>query len=87
MLLFLFFQINQNNMAHPFHIHGHTFWVLGVTANKDDGFADLNTANPVARDTVNVPGGGMVKIRIRFDNRKFNSPLTFFMVILKVTSI
>ena len=74
-------------MAHPFHVHGHTFWVLGLSEDVVSNELNLNTVNPVARDTINVPGSGMVKIRIHFDNRKFNSPLIFFMLILKLSSI
>lgn len=76
-----FIQINDNGMSHPFHLHGNTFWVLGVSTNRD-GFDELNTVNPVARDTVNVPSDGMVKIRIHFDNRKFSF---YMLVIYKVT--
>ena len=39
---------NPTGMDHPFHLHGHYFYVLG----KPDG---LNLVDPPRKDTVNVP--------------------------------
>lgn len=46
--------VNTTGMAHPFHLHAWPFAVLG-----DDAW-------PGWKDTVNVPGGGEVTIRIPF---------------------
>ena len=39
--------INRTNMEHPFHIHGHSFYVLGAPD-------ELNLNDPPYKDTVNV---------------------------------
>lgn len=39
---------NQTAMDHPFHIHGHSFYILGKPGA-------LNTTDPAFKDTVNVP--------------------------------
>lgn len=44
---------------HPFHIHGHSFYVLG---------ANHNTINPVRRDTITIPKNSTVTIRLIFNN-------------------
>lgn len=41
---------NPTMMLHPFHLHGHSFLVLGLEDN-------LNTTNPPRKDTVAVPPG------------------------------
>ncbi|CAG8836633.1 18647_t:CDS:10, partial [Gigaspora margarita] len=50
--------INNDEGEHPFHIHGYQFWVLGTgdgdKVNKDE----LNTQNPIKRDTATIPGSG-----------------------------
>ena len=46
--------VNTTGMNHPFHLHAWPFAVLG-----DDAW-------PGWKDTVNVPGGGEVVIRIPF---------------------
>jgi len=48
---------NTSHMAHPFHIHAWAFQVI----DRGDGKAD-----PGWRDTVAVPVGSKVKIRINF---------------------
>ena len=55
----------QNNLAlngkadqHPWHMHGHSFWVLGYGLGQyDPKTAVLNTVNPLRRDTVRAFGG------------------------------
>ena len=49
---------NTSPMDHPFHLHAWPFRVIGRTA----GPADL----PGWKDTVNVPAGGSVTIRVPF---------------------
>ncbi|GFR39835.1 hypothetical protein Agub_g329 [Astrephomene gubernaculifera] len=56
---------------HPFHLHGHRFWVLGRGSGIFDPpqhAASLNTANPAFRDTVTVPQGGWAYLRFVADN-------------------
>ncbi|XP_006460625.1 laccase-7 [Agaricus bisporus var. bisporus H97] len=50
---------------HPFHLHGHEFWVV-KTAESDE----YNFDNPVVRDTVSagLNENGYVSIRFRTDN-------------------
>ena len=48
---------NIGNMSHPFHLHGHRFWVLGNGMDGDGNFDmstmsnQLNFVNPTLRDT------------------------------------
>ncbi|KAL4428183.1 hypothetical protein ABPG75_002272 [Micractinium tetrahymenae] len=56
---------------HPFHLHGHHFWLLGSGLGVYDPVANassLNTANPPLRDTATLPQGGWVVLRFRADN-------------------
>lgn len=50
---------------HPFHLHGHHFWVLGsgVGTYNSSVQASLNLVNPIYRDTEIVPEGGWTVIR------------------------
>jgi FtsP/CotA-like multicopper oxidase with cupredoxin domain len=52
---------NPTGMDHPFHLHGHSFRVLG----KPGG---LNLTDPVLKDTINVPAKGEVVIQWLADN-------------------
>lgn len=52
---------------HPFHIHGHSYWVLGSGLNTDP-IRKLNTRNPIKRDTFTMPHNGWVTIRMVADN-------------------
>jgi FtsP/CotA-like multicopper oxidase with cupredoxin domain len=47
---------NPTGMDHPFHLHGHYFYVLGKPGA-------LNLTNPVEKDTVNVPAKGDLVIQ------------------------
>jgi FtsP/CotA-like multicopper oxidase with cupredoxin domain len=46
---------NPTGMDHPFHLHGHYFYVLGTPGAP-------NVTDPVRKDTVNVPAKGEVVI-------------------------
>jgi FtsP/CotA-like multicopper oxidase with cupredoxin domain len=46
---------NPTGMDHPFHLHGHSFHVLGRPGA-------LNLTDPVRKDTINVPSKGEVVI-------------------------
>ncbi|ORY04645.1 hypothetical protein K493DRAFT_328273 [Basidiobolus meristosporus CBS 931.73] len=64
---------NWDADAHPFHLHGHQFQVMGRSAENAGGYDHINNpvkeqANPVRRDTVQVPAQGYVVIRFRADN-------------------
>jgi FtsP/CotA-like multicopper oxidase with cupredoxin domain len=50
---------NQTSMAHPMHLHGHYFRVVGVDGQRFKG---------AIRDTVLVPVGGQVTIQFDADN-------------------
>ena len=53
---------------HPFHLHGHHFWLLGQgTGIYNDTVNDsqLNTANPPFRDSFTIFKGGWVVFRFK----------------------
>ena len=58
-------------MPFRFHLHGHTFWILGQgdglfvpgTSNKT-----FTLTNPPRRDTLTIPGYGWMAIRFVADN-------------------
>jgi FtsP/CotA-like multicopper oxidase with cupredoxin domain len=52
--------VNQSMMAHPMHLHGHHFQVVGLDGSNFQG---------AMRDTVLVPIGGSVSIAFDADNR------------------
>ena len=59
--------INSNDNAdHPFHLHGHTFWVIATSERPDA--EKLYAANYARRDTVTIPANGWVKIGFVADN-------------------
>jgi iron transport multicopper oxidase len=52
---------NPTGMDHPFHLHGHYFYVLGQPGA-------LNLQDPVQKDTVNVPAKGELVIQWQATN-------------------
>ena len=50
---------NMTNMAHPMHLHGHYFKVVGINGQRFDG---------ALRDTVLVPPNMLVAIQFDADN-------------------
>jgi FtsP/CotA-like multicopper oxidase with cupredoxin domain len=52
---------NPTGMDHPFHLHGHSFHVLGKPGA-------LNLTDPVLKDTINVPAKSDVAIQFRANN-------------------
>lgn len=53
--------------AHPFHLHGHSFWVVGMGSNYSTSpsmmagdYRNFTRHNAVLKDTVVVPAGGWV---------------------------
>lgn len=66
---------NYDDGNHPFHLHGHKFYVLAIGNagyfsedyyNEDSDV--LNFKNPVLRDTVNIPGYGWGVLRFVIDS-------------------
>ena len=73
---------NLDDGSHPFHLHGHDFYVL-ASHRSEHGWGSyspyahggasslkpvLNLENPVRKDTVSVPRRGYVIIRVLADN-------------------
>ena len=52
---------NPTGMDHPFHLHGHSFYVLGKPGA-------LNVADPPLKDTTNVPAKESLVIQWQADN-------------------
>lgn len=67
---------NYDDGAHPFHLHGYKFWVIGASEKgyfrnsyyEDDEFGLMNFEDAVQRDTINVSGYGWAVVRIVIDN-------------------
>ncbi|KAJ9648054.1 laccase, multicopper oxidase, benzenediol:oxygen oxidorectuctase [Coniosporium tulheliwenetii] len=56
-------------LAHPIHLHGHDFYVLGAGGGTFSGSADgLNFANPIRRDVATLPAGGWLVLAFPADN-------------------
>ncbi|KAJ3340029.1 hypothetical protein HDU83_007283 [Entophlyctis luteolus] len=62
--------VNGDAMQHPFHLHGHTFYVLA--AGKASSISQIpttfNMINPMQRDTITVGAYGYAVIRFVADN-------------------
>lgn len=55
--------------AHPIHLHGHDFFILGTdTGTYDNTTATLNKTNPPRRDVAMLPGNGWVALAWYTDN-------------------
>ncbi|RHZ88476.1 hypothetical protein Glove_22g130 [Diversispora epigaea] len=61
--------INKDDGEHPFHLHGHVFWILGW-GEKDEKlvYEKLNTLNPIQRDTSTIPAEGWIALRFIANN-------------------
>jgi len=68
---------NADTGNHPFHLHGHTFQVVGRSDTNYDGtgsypYFNASTsasfANPLRRDTILVPAGTSAAIRFQASN-------------------
>lgn len=53
--------VNKTGMSHPFHLHGHSFRVLGKPG-------ELNLVDPPLKDTVQVPAFGELVIQWKATN-------------------
>lgn len=52
--------------AHPFHLHGHHFWIIATS--EKPYIMQENEGKALVRDVVTVPFGGWVVVRIVADN-------------------
>ncbi|GJJ76294.1 iron transport multicopper oxidase [Entomortierella parvispora] len=60
---------NYDEGSHPFHLHGHQFWVVGGGQGSYlPGKSPLNTTNPVRRDTATLQTFGYTILRFVNDN-------------------
>lgn len=61
---------SQMPLEHPFHIHGHDFFVLGTGQGTYSAsqFSTLNFNNPVRRDVATLPASGWLVIAFKTDN-------------------
>ncbi|KAB1209571.1 L-ascorbate oxidase [Morella rubra] len=61
----------SNSETHPWHLHGHDFWVLGYGKGKFDIHNDTkkyNLVNPIMKNTVPLHPYGWTALRFRADN-------------------
>ncbi|KAJ1281952.1 hypothetical protein BS78_03G012700 [Paspalum vaginatum] len=62
---------NGKNETHPWHLHGHDFWVLGYGDGKFDPERDtgkLNLRDPIMKNTVPLHPMGWTAVRFVADN-------------------
>lgn len=57
---------NTDAGEHPFHLHGHTFWIIATSDYPDA--ESLYTGDYMQRDVVSIPASGWAKIRFVADN-------------------
>jgi FtsP/CotA-like multicopper oxidase with cupredoxin domain len=72
--------LNFDDGSHPFHLHGHVFWVMATSADQyfpwdTDLYSQLNSTtpnsyntNPMRRDTLVLPAYSWAMIRFNADN-------------------
>lgn len=83
MLIFIGETSGDNNFNHPFHLHGHNFWVLETgllpaNPSQREPFVnqlglrmrrdDINLQAKAMRDTITVPARGYTLLRFIADN-------------------
>ncbi|KDQ55438.1 multicopper oxidase [Jaapia argillacea MUCL 33604] len=61
---------NLDDSDHPFHLHGHKFWVMDIGVGRYQGGA-FNNTNPMMRDTFVIPAYSHAIIRFVADNPGF----------------
>lgn len=80
-------EVQQVNISHPFHLHGSSFYVLGMGRSPDSTIKRMNLKHaldldqrgmlerqylkPSLKDTVAVPNNGYAVLRFRADNPGF----------------
>ena len=58
-------------LDHPFHLHGHDFYVVGrnyTNFNPDVDPAGFNLVDPPKFNTISIPNGGWVALRFQANN-------------------
>jgi len=61
--------INDDGGSHPFHLHGHDFWIVAHGPTPyDPATVEWKTVNPLVRDTISIEANGYVVIRFSTDN-------------------
>ncbi|KAI9351248.1 Cupredoxin [Obelidium mucronatum] len=63
--------VNSDSGKHPFHLHGHAFQVIALsneTFDASNPYPNPLPANPMRRDTINIPGGGYTILRFQASN-------------------
>eukprot|EP01126_Amoeba_proteus_P012041 TRINITY_DN14940_c0_g1_i2.p1 TRINITY_DN14940_c0_g1~~TRINITY_DN14940_c0_g1_i2.p1 ORF type:complete len:197 (-),score=43.66 TRINITY_DN14940_c0_g1_i2:82-672(-) len=58
---------NGTQEHHPFHLHGHTMWILGSGLNSNVS-KKLNLRNPIVRDSFTLQKDGWVHVRFVANN-------------------
>jgi L-ascorbate oxidase len=61
----------NNSETHPWHLHGHDFWVLGYGIGRFDPAvhpATYNLKDPILKNTVSVHPYGWTALRFKADN-------------------
>ncbi|KAH8994229.1 multicopper oxidase 2A [Lactarius akahatsu] len=58
---------NLDDGDHPFHLHGHRPWIMGIGPGRYTGQA-LNATSPLRRDTILIPAYNWVVLRFVTDN-------------------
>lgn len=77
-------EVQQDNLSHPFHLHGYSFNVVGMGRSPDTtikkislkhaldldrrGLLHRQFKGPPLKDTIAVPNNGYVVLRFRADN-------------------
>lgn len=56
------------NAFHPFHLHGHDFFILAQGLGLYTPLVKLNRDNPPRRDTATMSGSGYLVIAFETDN-------------------
>jgi iron transport multicopper oxidase len=57
---------NTDTGEHPFHLHGHNFWILATSDYPEA--ESLYAGDYIQRDVVSIPATGWAKIRFVADN-------------------
>ncbi|KAM3551263.1 hypothetical protein MY1884_007814 [Beauveria asiatica] len=59
----------ENAVAHPIHLHGHDFAILGQGGGRYDASSDLlSLTNPARRDVAMLDGSGYLVLAFKTDN-------------------
>lgn len=62
---------NFDDGSHPFHLHGHQFWIMATSPDQYfdwDSYGSINTTNPMRRDTLTIDAYGWALIRFTTSN-------------------